>query len=91
MFRDRPLLDCKSRRNSALRKAQFSPGQSVLIDGATGTLGLGTVILTLAMGATKEWICRRAVVLPNWRLDAESGSNEQSEAAKVGFRWRPSH
>jgi threonine dehydrogenase-like Zn-dependent dehydrogenase len=38
---------------SALRKAQFSPGQSVLIDGATGTLGLGAVILALAMGASK--------------------------------------
>ena len=38
---------------SALRKAQFSPGQSVLIDGATGTLGLGAVLLALAMGATR--------------------------------------
>lgn len=38
---------------SALRKANFAPGQTVLIDGATGTLGLGTVILALAMGAAK--------------------------------------
>lgn len=38
---------------SALRKAQFSPGQTVLVDGATGTLGLGAVILALAMGAAK--------------------------------------
>jgi len=38
---------------SALRKAQFMPGQTVLIDGGTGTLGLGAVILALAMGAGK--------------------------------------
>lgn len=38
---------------SALRKAQFCPGQTVLIDGGTGTLGLGAVILALAMGAAK--------------------------------------
>jgi D-arabinose 1-dehydrogenase-like Zn-dependent alcohol dehydrogenase len=38
---------------SALRKANFAPGQTVLIDGATGTLGLGAVILALAMGAAK--------------------------------------
>src|SRR5258706_9108964 len=39
----------------ALRKAQFAPGQTVLIDGATGTLGLGAVILALAMGAAKVY------------------------------------
>ena len=38
---------------SALRKAQFAPGQTVLIDGGTGTLGLGAVLLSLAMGAAK--------------------------------------
>jgi D-arabinose 1-dehydrogenase-like Zn-dependent alcohol dehydrogenase len=38
---------------SALRKAGLSAGQTVLIDGATGTLGLGAVILALAMGASK--------------------------------------
>ena len=38
---------------SALRKAQFAPGQTVLIDGATGTLGIGAVLLALAMGAVK--------------------------------------
>lgn len=38
---------------SALRKAQFAPGQTVLIDGGTGTLGLGAVLLALAMGAAK--------------------------------------
>jgi alcohol dehydrogenase len=44
---------------SALRKAQFSPGQTVLIDGATGTLGLGAVILALAMGAAKVFATGR--------------------------------
>lgn len=36
---------------SALRKAQFSPGQTVLINGMTGTLGVGALLLALAMGA----------------------------------------
>jgi len=44
---------------SALRKAQFCPGQTVLIDGGTGTLGLGTVILALAMGAAKVFATGR--------------------------------
>lgn len=38
---------------SALRKASVSAGQTVLINGSTGTLGLGAVMLALAMGATK--------------------------------------
>ena len=37
---------------SALRKAGAAAGQSVLISGATGTLGLGAVLLARAMGAT---------------------------------------
>lgn len=38
---------------SALRKGGVGAGCSVLIHGATGTLGLGAVMLALAMGATK--------------------------------------
>lgn len=38
---------------SALRKAGFSPGQTVLVDGATGVLGLATVMLAMSMGAGK--------------------------------------
>jgi alcohol dehydrogenase len=38
---------------SALRKAQFAPGQTVLINGMTGTLGLGALLLALAMGASR--------------------------------------
>ena len=38
---------------SALKKAKVGPGKTVLIDGASGTLGLGGVLNALAMGATK--------------------------------------
>ena len=38
---------------SALRKAAFAAGKSVLIDGVTGTLGVGAALLALAMGAAK--------------------------------------
>ena len=44
---------------AALRKAQFAPGQTVLIDGATGTLGIGAVMLALAMGAAKVFATGR--------------------------------
>jgi alcohol dehydrogenase len=44
---------------SALRKAQTAPGQTVLIDGGTGTLGVGAVILALAMGASKVFATAR--------------------------------
>jgi D-arabinose 1-dehydrogenase-like Zn-dependent alcohol dehydrogenase len=48
---------------SALRKAQFTPGQTVLIDGATGTLGLGAVICALAMGAARIFATGRNTAL----------------------------
>ena len=48
---------------SALRKAHFAPGQSVLIDGATGPLGFGAVILALAMGAGKVYATGRNTAL----------------------------
>lgn len=38
---------------SALKKADVRPGKTVLIDGCSGTLGLGGVLNALAMGATK--------------------------------------
>lgn len=38
---------------AALRKARFGAGQSVLVDGATGTLGLCAVLNALAMGAAR--------------------------------------
>jgi len=36
---------------AGLRKLDFRPGQTLLVDGGTGTLGVGTVLLVLAMGA----------------------------------------
>ncbi|WP_194966984.1 alcohol dehydrogenase catalytic domain-containing protein [Sinorhizobium meliloti] len=44
---------------SALRKAGARSGQSVVISGATGTLGLCAVILALAMGVTKIFAVAR--------------------------------
>jgi alcohol dehydrogenase len=38
---------------SALRKAQASPGDTVLINGASGTLGLGGVLSALALGVDR--------------------------------------
>ena len=38
---------------SALRKAGVGPNTTVLVNGGTGTLGVGTVLTALAMGATK--------------------------------------
>lgn len=38
---------------SGLRKADVRAGKTVLINGGSGTLGLGAVLLALAMGATK--------------------------------------
>lgn len=48
---------------SALRKASFRPGQTALIDGGTGTLGLGGVISALAMGASKVFATGRNTAL----------------------------
>lgn len=38
---------------AGLRKAGTGPGRSLLVNGATGTLGLGAVMLALAMGSTR--------------------------------------
>jgi alcohol dehydrogenase len=38
---------------AGLRKAGVRAGQTVLVNGATGTLGVGTVLNALAMGATR--------------------------------------
>lgn len=38
---------------SALRKVGVGPGQTVLVNGASGTLGLGAVLFALALGATR--------------------------------------
>ncbi|WP_031265463.1 alcohol dehydrogenase catalytic domain-containing protein [Dietzia sp. UCD-THP] len=38
---------------SALRKAKAGPGKTVLVDGISGTLGIGALLNCLAMGVTK--------------------------------------
>ncbi len=38
---------------SGFRKAGFGPGQTALVDGGTGVLGVGAVISALALGASK--------------------------------------
>jgi alcohol dehydrogenase len=48
---------------SALRKGGFGAGQTVLIDGATGTLGLGGTLLALAMGARRIFATGRNLAL----------------------------
>lgn len=53
---------------SGLRKAGVGPGRTVLINGASGTLGLGAVLLALAMGATRILgVARRADLLERVR------------------------
>jgi alcohol dehydrogenase len=44
---------------SALRKANAGPGTSVVITGATGTLGVGAVLLALAMGVPRIFAVAR--------------------------------
>ncbi|MFL6116858.1 MAG: alcohol dehydrogenase catalytic domain-containing protein [Catenulispora sp.] len=38
---------------SALRKAKAGPGSTILIDGISGTLGLGACLIALGLGATR--------------------------------------
>lgn len=53
---------------SALRKAGARAGTSVIISGASGTLGLGAVILALGMGVTKIFgTARNAALLEKVR------------------------
>lgn len=61
---------------SALRKAHFAPGQTLLINGITGTLGLGALLLALAMGASRifgtgrnEALLRKAKALAPDRIE----------------------
>jgi threonine dehydrogenase-like Zn-dependent dehydrogenase len=44
---------------SGLRKANLQAGQTVLVDGGTGTLGVGAVISALAMGASQVFASGR--------------------------------
>lgn len=44
---------------SGLRKTGLSAGQTVLVNGGTGTLGVGAVLLSLAMGASRVFATGR--------------------------------
>lgn len=66
---------------SALKKAQVGPGKTVLIDGASGTLGLGGVLNALAMGATKVFGTGRNADLLQ---DVKALSPERIEVHAVG-------
>ncbi|WP_375741395.1 alcohol dehydrogenase catalytic domain-containing protein [Pseudomonas boanensis] len=44
---------------SAIRKAALCPGQSILILGASGTLGVGATLLALAFGAARVIVAAR--------------------------------
>lgn len=66
---------------SALKKAQVGPGKTVLIDGASGTLGLGGVLNALAMGATTVFGTGRNADLFQ---DVKALSPERIEVHAVG-------
>lgn len=48
---------------SGLRKAKLEAGQTVMVDGGTGTLGVGAVVCALAMGASKIFATGRNAAL----------------------------
>jgi alcohol dehydrogenase len=72
---------------AALRQGNAGPGKAAIILGATGTLGIGAVLLALGMGVTKVFaVARNAAVLDvvrNWdprRIDVLSYGTQPLEA-----------
>jgi threonine dehydrogenase-like Zn-dependent dehydrogenase len=77
---------------SALRKAGARAGQSVLVSGATGTLGLGTVLLALGMGATKIFgVARNRELLERLRAIAPSRIHVLSAGDRPLGDWVREH
>jgi alcohol dehydrogenase len=81
---------------AALRKAHAGPGTSVIVTGATGTLGVGAVLLALAMGVPRifavarntsvlerirEWDPRRIRVLSYGSEPLEPWIRDQTDGA----------
>ncbi len=70
---------------AGLRKAQIRPGQTVMVSGASGTLGLGAILLALGMGATrilgvarnKELLARVKALAPE-RIEVKSVNDSES-------------
>jgi len=58
-FEDASRLGYLGTAYSALKKAGHLGGHSVLINGGTGTLGIGAVLFALAMGATQILVTAR--------------------------------
>ncbi|MBC7986807.1 MAG: zinc-binding dehydrogenase [Sphingomonadaceae bacterium] len=58
-FEDASRLGYLGTAYSALKKAGHMGGKSVLINGGTGTLGIGAVLFALALGATKVMVTAR--------------------------------
>ncbi|WP_246731827.1 alcohol dehydrogenase catalytic domain-containing protein [Methylocapsa sp. S129] len=79
---------------AALRKAEAGPGRTVLINGITGTLGLGACLIALAMGANKilgtarnAVLLRRVKALAPERIDVlELGGEATGEWARSRTR-----
>src|SRR3712207_1700766 len=65
---------------SALKKAGAGPGTTVLVDGISGTLGLGVALNALAMGATKIFGTGRNADL----LDVRAIAPDRIEVLPVG-------
>lgn len=70
---------------SALRKGQVAPGRNVLINGISGTLGIGGALLGLAMGATRIFgtgrnqdLLARIKALAPPRIEVFSTNGEQT-------------
>ncbi len=59
----------------AMKKANATPGQSMLVDGISGTLGLGAALLGLAMGITRIFGTGRNKALLRPRQGAGAGSH----------------
>lgn len=74
----------------AMKKAQAAPGQSMLVDGISGTLGLGAALLGLAMGITRIFgtgrnteLLERVKALAPDRIEVHAlGSGSTSEWVK---------
>lgn len=75
---------------SAIRKSALRPGQSLLILGASGTLGVGAALLALAFGASKVLVAARdraalerlAALAPQRLIGLPIGSRPVSEQVR---------
>jgi D-arabinose 1-dehydrogenase-like Zn-dependent alcohol dehydrogenase len=77
---------------SALRKAGARAGTSVIVSGATGTLGLGAVILALGMGVTRIFgVARDKTLLERLRAIEPSRIHVMSAGDRPLDEWVREH